>query len=231
MTIVNVTIKWLPGVLLALLTVGLAYHLLPPPRIIVPLQVLSNLETGSGPNLAADRENFAVGQWRPEGLSITANAMLAPDGSNTAIRFTETQVPGRHRIETTVGGLEAGAVYTLSIYARPGERGLLQLEMRDFHPGKYGQSRFDLDQVSAFGEAGDVLAAGMQKLPGGWLRCWVAMPYVDDTAVFNFALLAADQANQYTGDGTSGLYVWGVQFEPGERPKGYSRDQVHAGRE
>ena len=231
MTIVNVTVKWLPGVLLALLAVGLAYHLLPPPQVIVPVQVLSSLEVGSGPNLATDRENFAVGQWRPEGLSATPNAMLAPDGSNATVRFTETHVLGRHRIETTVGGLKAGAVYTLSIYARPGERGLLQLEMRDLHPGRYGLVRFDLEQESAFGEAGDILAAGMQELPGGWLRCWAAMRYVGDTVVFNFALLAADQAVEYIGDGTSGLYVWGVQFEPGKRPKGYSRDQVHAGQE
>lgn len=213
--------NWLAGVVAALLLVGFLYFQLPSAPVIVPPEVIAGLVTGNGPNLVLDRESLTPPVWGLENVVITPNAGLAPDGSNTAIRISETNETGRHRFETAVT-MTSGGVYTLSVYAKKQERKVIQFEMRDLHPGSYSLVRFDMEGVSTFGNVGALVAAGVQELPTGWVRCWAALRYATNTADFNIALSDIVGATQYVGDPSSGLLVWGLQFEPGDRPKGYS---------
>jgi hypothetical protein len=118
----------------------------------------------------------------------------------------------------------AGAVHTLSLFVKPAERIAMQFEMRDQGPGKYGIVQFNFHDAAVAYESGDVSEAGLQALPDGWFRCWAAMPYSGDTAVFNVALLGSHAAQVYRGRGWgwAGILIWGVQFEPGDRPRGYA---------
>jgi hypothetical protein len=79
-------------------------------------------------------------------------------------------------------------------------------------------------------ESGDVDRAGMQALPDGWLRCWAAMPYSSDNAVFDFALMGRHAERVYRGNSSTGLLIWGVQFEPGDGPRAYAAAQGGAAR-
>ena len=180
------------------------------------------VERGQGPNFALARRNFIGASWRQEGVTVVPNAATAPDGTQTADRLEETRSGGRHRIETSLTGLATGEVHTLSLYIKRGERSDVMFEMRDVTPGKYGFVKFDLRRKAVVAQSGDVSDFGVQELPTGWFRCWAAMPYATDRAVFNFALLSSAAAVEYGGDGRSGLLIWGVQFERGAKPGGYS---------
>jgi hypothetical protein len=65
-------------------------------------------------------------------------------------------------------------------------------------------------------------------LPDGWFRCWAAMPYTGDTADLALALLGVHAAVIYAGSSSAGVLIWGVQFEPGDRPRGYAGKESHA---
>jgi hypothetical protein len=190
------------------------------PALIVA-QPIQGLELGNGPNLVAPNGDFTNNRWRTDSAALVSNAATAPDKSNTAVRLVETARNDRHRIETSVNGVTPGEVHTLSLYIKPAERGKIQFEMRDGKVGKYGNALFDLVRKAVVAESGDVSDSGIQELPDGWLRCWAAMPYATNEAVFNFALIIAS-GTSYGGSGGSGLLIWGVQFEPGSRPGGYA---------
>jgi hypothetical protein len=186
------------------------------------------LQHGDGPNLASPVADFAGGGWRLERVTVVPRFAVAPDGSKTAVRLVETWNEGLHRIETTVSGVTPGAVHTLSLFVKADELAAIQFEMRDARVGKYGLAHFNLQDKGVTFEGGDVSDAGLQALPDGWYRCWAAMPYSSDTAVFNFALLGRGGVFTRRSFGLGGLLIWGVQFEPGDRPRGYAGAQSRA---
>jgi hypothetical protein len=220
------------GIIVALLLVLAGYFFWEEPRRPIdpltgklPLAVaglVQPFERGKGPNLAAQVASFAGGRWRLDQVAVVPGVAVAPDGSKTADGLVETSDYDRHRIETAVPDVTAGGIYTLSIYVRPIERNAMQFEMRGQKPGKFGIVQFNFNDKAVTYAGGDVSDFGMEALPGGWFRCWAAMPYSDDTAVFNFALLGWQSPIIYKGDKSAGLLIWGVQFEPGNRPRGYA---------
>jgi hypothetical protein len=166
-----------------------------------------------GINLALEVSDFTGPQWQPEGVMVRADNIGS--GTSTAFKLVETTDNGMHRIETHALRLTPGDVHTLSVFLRPGDRTNIRFEMRDDQKGKYGIAVFDLLHQKVLGKSGDVTNAGIQAMPNGWFRCWATMPYATDSAVFNFALLDANGAASYPGDGRSGLSIWGPFFYPG----------------
>jgi hypothetical protein len=184
---------------------------------------IADLELGEGPNLVAYDADFTDGSsWRPDGVAVVPDAATAPDKTNTAIRLVERLHSGWHRIETTLFGARAGEVHTISLYVKAAERAQFEFDMRDDKFRKSGVVTFDLDRKAVAAESGDVTDSGIQELPDGWFRCWAAMPYDTSVAVFNFSLTTAD-GPIYWSSGGSSLLIWGVQFEPGDHPGGYSK--------
>jgi hypothetical protein len=114
-----------------------------------------------------------------------------------------------------------GAMHTVSVFAKPGERSGISLEMRDDQIGKYGLMRFDLRHEAPMSSTGDVTECGIERLADGWLRVWAVMPFASDRAVVDFALLNASGELRYPGDGKAGLLIWGLQVEPGTAPSFY----------
>jgi hypothetical protein len=196
------------------------------PRAVAgPVQAF---ERGRGPNLASQVAIFTGGRWRLDQVAIVPGAAVAPDGSKTADRLVETSDYDRHRIEAAVSGVTPGQVYTLSVFVKPAGRIAMQFEMRGEKPGKSSIVQFNFNDAAVTYAGGDVSDAGVQALPGGWFRCWAAMPYSGDTAVFNFALLGWQSAATYRGNESAGLLIWGVQFELGDRPRGYAGAEKRA---
>ena len=186
-------------------------------------ETVPGFEAGNGPNLAFERQDFAASVWTPEGLSATGDAGPAPDGTHSAFRLAEAASSGRHRTEALVTGITPGGVYTLSIYLKPAGRRLVMFEMRDKeHDKKYGVARFDLEHKTVFAKLDNTKDAGIQELPDHWLRCWAAMPYDTDSAVFDLSLMDNQVAVLYPGNPNDAVLAWGVQLEPGERPKAFS---------
>jgi hypothetical protein len=197
----------------------------------LPLSVagpMQAFERGGGPNLAAPVAAFTRAHWRLDRVAIALDAAVAPDGSKTAARLVETADYGRHRIETELSAVTPDRVYTLSIYVKPVGRAAMQFEMRDQTPDKSGIAQFNFNDAGVTYTNANVTNAGMQALPDGWFRCWAAMPYSGATAAFNFSLLGMHAAFTYAGNSSAGLLIWGVQFEPGDRPRGYVGAESHA---
>jgi hypothetical protein len=188
------------------------------------------LQRGDGLNLASEVADFTGDRWRREGVSLVPVAALAPDGTESAVRLDESSNYGWHRIETGVHGVTAGAVHTLSLFVKSAGPILIQFEMRDPNFDKYGVVQYNLQDRAVVYESGDVDRAGMQALPDGWLRCWAAMPYSSDNAVFDFALMSRHAERVYKGNSATGLLIWGVQLEPGDGPRAYAAAQGSAAR-
>jgi hypothetical protein len=153
-------------------------------------------------NLLLRSQEFNDAVWQKLNSSVVTNATTAPDGTMTAEKLVENTATSSHFVSQNGGNI--GDIETLSVYAKRAERFWMRLDIGA------RSAFFNLDNgtVAPSGAATSITAVG-----DGWYRC--SMRTVRETANFNFIYTALSNApsSSYTGDGVSGIFIWGAQRE------------------
>jgi hypothetical protein len=168
-------------------------------------------------NLLLQSENFGT-TWTANGLlafgsGSTLNALTAPDGQVTADLITENTSNSQHNINqssTTIGAKR------ISVFVKQGP-GTRLMRLIDFNAtdGAQGESYFNLSTGTVVSGPGTI-----QAFPNGWYRCSIQST-TTVTSTYYISLASNSSTFSYTGDGTSGFYVWGAQLEAGAFPTSY----------
>lgn len=171
-------------------------------------------------NLLTYSEQFDNAAWTKTNATITANSLAAPDGTTTADSFIEAAGSSQKYMRVSLATVGPGT-YTLSIYAKTlsGTR-YLALEF-DAGGGETRRSFFDVANGTVTSNynsaAGSITAIG-----GGWYRCAVTVTMVGAaSSMWVYISNSSSSISGYTGDGTSGLYLWGAQLETGTAATSY----------
>lgn len=175
-----------------------------------PLGLL--IETAST-NLLSYSAAFENAAWTKLRASITANAATAPDGTLTADKWLEdTTASATHSLYRSLTG-SVGTRYTYSLFVKAAERTNLRLQLDD-GSSPWTSTTFDLAAGTFASNVYADATAGMINIGNGWWRLWVS-GLATSTTVRGIAWLSNGGVT-YTGDGVSGLLVWGAQIETGD---------------
>ena len=171
-------------------------------------------------NLLTYSEQFDNAAWVKGGATVTANVTASPDGTNNADKLVETATTGVHEI-SQAGGVTSGTTYVYSVFAKQGERNRLRIQMDAGRFPGTALAFFDLVTGAPFG-VGAGATAFMTNCGNGWFRCiLVSAATVSGAASTYSTLVSTGTTFSYTGDGTSGLYLYGAQLEAGSFATSY----------
>lgn len=199
------------------------------------VQVASGAPATAYDSLTLEKLGFSVEEQRTNlytqsnvftttvtGSSITANARVAPDGANSMAKLVEDTSTGVHRGEYTIGGtLLDNTTYCVSVFAAKGERRYMKLTAIGLNVITNVAS-FDLQTGTVVSGSGVITPVG-----GGVYRCSVLFTTQVGPSSPGFRVFLLDGTSgtggtdTYTGDGVSGIYVWGRQAEQGSFPTSY----------
>jgi len=171
-------------------------------------------------NLVGYSEAFSNAYWTKSNASISADTTTAPNGTLTADKLVENTANSSHQILSTSTTVTVGTNYVSSIYAKAGERNWV---LFIYYDGSTVKGRyFDLTNgVGGAYWAGATITNSITSVGDGWYRITLSYPATSTGNILGVYLADSDNNNSYTGNGTSGIYIWGAQLVEGTSPQSY----------
>lgn len=178
------------------------------------------------PNWFVYPNSFDVGAtWLLNTATIGADATTAPDGTATADKLIEASGAGRQpsaaQAVLVAGQPPPNSTACCSAFFKAGERSWarLRLLLRD---GSVLVAYFNL-ATGVWGTVDAGATVQATSYPNSWYRLSIGANVLSGGSVVvgYFGMTTADATATYTGDGASGLYLWGARAEAGLIPPPY----------
>jgi hypothetical protein len=184
-----------------------------------PVAQTAVMDWNKGQNVINKSESFLTTYYSNQNITVTADQITAPDGDNNGYKFVASNANTFHLCNHSAT-VSAG-VYTQSIFAKAGEYEHIYLVLRTDNGAKRYGVKFDLsdgtfvDDIS-YGSPTNTSYA-ISDAGNGWYRCSVTSTHTSGSIIAvsgpSDGGSLADINNVFQGDGTSGIYVWGLQAE------------------
>jgi hypothetical protein len=173
-------------------------------------------------NLLLRSEEFDNASWTKVRSTISANAIAAPDGTLTADKLVEdSTASNNHFLQQSY--ISVSGTYTFSVYLKAAERTQAYIGLSDGATALVGGIADFSAVTMATGGGGSWtnVSTGITPLANGWYRCRVTATQGAGAIVRPQVFTATGGTVTYTGDNTSGIFIWGAQLEAGAFPTSY----------
>jgi hypothetical protein len=155
--------------------------------------------------------------WFKDRISISANTINAPDDTLTADTIVENTANGQHGLSQFNVNITNGDILTMSIYVKFNGRRYILLQ----DPYSGNGAFFDILNGVVLGTVVSALDKKIEYIRNGWYRCSVTHIGVGATSGLQTVLSQNGISVGYTGDGSSGVYIWGAQLEKSNKATSY----------
>lgn len=172
----------------------------------------SLLVESSSQNLARQSENFGT-TWSAvnliefgSGSVLNSTRTLDPYGTNVADLIVANTTLAQHRIEQVL--TYASGSYVFSVFLKAEGYGFARLRI-----GGQGAT-FNLFTGVIIGTDAGIVSS-IQSFGNGWYRCIIVKTATAANETIRINILPTSSTADFEGNGTSGIYVFGAQYETG----------------
>ena len=174
-------------------------------------------------NLLTYSDQFSNAAWTKSRSSITANTIVAPDGTLTGDKLVEDTATGSHTVRNATSvTIVSGTTLTASVFVKAAEGAFVIVGIGDGGGINISRTTFNLS-TGVIDSSANAAANVSVPIPvitpvgNGWYRCAVTATVTGVTTAQQWIFKGSNAtgAANYTGDGISGIYIWGAQLEAG----------------
>jgi hypothetical protein len=163
-------------------------------------------------NLLTYSEQFDNAAWTKNNATTNANTIISPDGALSGEKLVENTSNTSHYVHQALTPTNATS-YTLTCYAKAAERSVLWLGMGFSGGGRLG---YNLTLGTVVAGTISTSQGSIIDIGNGWYRCVLTVTTTSSSAgQIQIGCTNADDVSStviYTGDGTSGIYIWGADL-------------------
>jgi hypothetical protein len=176
------------------------------------LQSLGLLIEEQRTNLLTYSAEFDNAAWGKSDTTVTANAVVALDGTLTGDLIIPSSTSATDHAITQATSIASGVPVVVSVFAKAA--GYNFLFIRGFGLGGSGGARFNLSTGTVTGVT-NYTSASITAVGNGWYRCVaIGTTAISSGGVF-FNVSDTDTFQAWSGNGSSGIALWGAQVESG----------------
>jgi hypothetical protein len=167
-------------------------------------------------NLITYSEDFSNAYWTKTNSSITSNVAISPDGTLNADKLVESTSASEKLIQRVLS-VTTSTIYTASVFVKYAGREWIRFT------DAQSSNRIHFNTLTgAFGTiTGTIIDYNSIAFSNGWYKLSITTTSVATAYALRVSLAEADNDVSYTGNGTSGVYIWGAQFEQGSYATSY----------
>lgn len=169
-----------------------------------------------------------VSTYSTSSVTLTPNATIAPDGTLTgALLREDTSVNSPHAFTFSAVGLSTNTQYVLSCYFKPYSNDRrINYQFHTNPATSYAQEFLDvtmstIDTTATVTGVFTNPSGSITSATNGWYRASLSATIGTNTNIQFVILLYNALSQNYTGNGTSGVYIWGPQVQPGSQATAY----------
>ena len=169
--------------------------------------VLLDFNTGNGNIIFGSSNSFTGSIDNVSIKEVSGFASPSADSPLGAFKLVEDTSNGQHYVEVSSMTISNNTKHTQSFYVKYNGSQFIRI----FASALNAYTYFDVLN----GAIGSTTAESnsIKLLSNGWFRCSITDESISTSTTFKISLAESDGDVQYTGNGTSGVYIFGAQLE------------------
>lgn len=179
---------------------------------------------GSRTNVLLSSDGLDSANWTKERTTISPNATTAPNGTLNADKLVEdTTASATHVCYQGAAVFTAGQLVSGSVWLKSGERTFASIgSPADAKGFGINLTTGAIVESGVPGWTANTTARVIDRV-GSWYRVGFTFTAVGGSALLDAIRIFTNNGSgaSYTGDGVSGIYVWGAQLEVGAYASSY----------
>lgn len=180
----------------------------------------------AGHNLLLQSENIAA-TWTNSGSTENTNATAGLDGTETADRLIDDVAGGAQAAVSVIQTITpaASTPHTISAYLKQDQLAWARVRVTNLSAQSIA-AYYDLANGVVGANLGtNQIGQGIDRAPNGFWRCWVSFSVLNGDTSGEVEVGCADDTGDASvdRDGTSSIFIGGVQMNRGTRPLRYRK--------
>ena len=174
-------------------------------------------------NLILHSQDFTNAVWTKISATISANSTTSPSGAVNASTLVSTVGVSEQYVDIGSLSVTSGSSYTLSAFVKKKDYDFFLLRFTGVGGAFVASNAFFNINNGTLGTIDAGIVATITSYGDGWYRCTAKINASATTASgkVRLQLASSDNSALVVGNGTSGSFIWGADFEAGSYPTSY----------